>query len=616
MSELPKLDVSIPEFSGHHPFSKGEMPKLYRPADLMDFAPGKTLRTSFFEKYLVALAWKLDGPVPYAFRTADNQVRSLDAGCLGFLAHRNPPHIEFNIGPDGIITGVLPTKGLSDVYERIRPKLLLDLQGKADNESKNAVPPPGGLEIPLGDTRISPALLEKAFSNRGFSRTNGGKVIALNHDRAPFPFYFVNSTRSQPSIQPYLVAHPDLSKVRLGILEIRGVKLDHDYYHSSNLQDFPKRMHRGKAPEKFGLQLEFETITALEKFLDVALGEAEEKEPEHPEALNVDRPHETATISEVPSLSNSWWVNQNQTLKEEIEGGYLWSPKASKNGVFNQFYENMKSVAPGDMIFSYANQKIGHVGQALGRAIEATKPLEFGSRGDVWSDSGWLVRVHWWPLAVPIRPKDFIEELIPTLPAKYSPLQKNGDGLQSVYLAAIPDEMAQVLLSKSNEIVELVSEELEAQAGELPDRLADRIEQALRNDTTIDSTECDSVIKARRGQGKFRRNVASLEKGCRITNVREAILLRASHIKPWSLCQTNHERLDGNNGLLLTPTFDVLFDRGLLTFSDDANVIISARVSSEVRALIGLEMNLQTKPPFNDNQKSYLAFHRANIFKP
>lgn len=615
MSDLPKLDVSIPEFAGHHPFSKGIKPKFYRPEDLKDFAEGKTRRTNFFEQYLVALAWKLNGPVPYAFLTADNQIRSLDAGCLGFLAHRNTPQVEFIIGPDGTITGVLPTKALSNVYERMRPKLLLGLQGKADNGSKNAEYP-GGLEIQQGATSISPALLEEAFSDRGFSRSNGGKVIALNHDRAPFPFYFVNSTRGQSSIQPYLVAHPDLSNARPGILKIGGVKLDRNYYHSSNLLDFPKRMHTGKAPEKYGIQLEFETLAALEEFLDVALGEESSSDPARPETPNTNVPHESAKFFEVPVLASSWWVNQNQTLKEEIEGGYLWSPKTSKNGAFNQFYENMKSVAPGDLIFSYANQKIGHVGQALGRAIEMTKPLEFGTRGDVWSDNGWLVRVHWWPLAAPIRPKDFIQELVPTLPAKYSPLQKNGDGLQSVYLAALPERMAQLLLSKSKEIVGLLAEDINAQAGEVPDKFADRVEQGLRNDTTIDSTEYESVIKARRGQGKFRRNVASVEKGCRITNVREAILLRASHIKPWSLCQTNHERLDGNNGLLLTPTFDVLFDRGFLTFSDDGSAIISSRISSEVRALVGLELNLLTKPPFNDNQKSYLAFHRGNIFKP
>jgi hypothetical protein len=47
-----------------------------------------------------------------------------------------------------------------------------------------------------------------------------------------------------------------------------------------------------------------------------------------------------------------WWVNQNQTFRHEIEGGYLWSPKRNANGARNPFYESMREVAPGDLIFS------------------------------------------------------------------------------------------------------------------------------------------------------------------------------------------------------------------------------------------------------------------------
>ena len=45
-----------------------------------------------------------------------------------------------------------------------------------------------------------------------------------------------------------------------------------------------------------------------------------------------------------------WWVDQNQTFRHEIEGGYLWSPKRNANGARNPFYESMREVAPGDLI--------------------------------------------------------------------------------------------------------------------------------------------------------------------------------------------------------------------------------------------------------------------------
>jgi len=51
-----------------------------------------------------------------------------------------------------------------------------------------------------------------------------------------------------------------------------------------------------------------------------------------------------------------WWVNQNQTLRDEIQGGFIWSPKRNKNGSFNRFYENMKLVEPGDVILSFLPQ--------------------------------------------------------------------------------------------------------------------------------------------------------------------------------------------------------------------------------------------------------------------
>ena len=45
-----------------------------------------------------------------------------------------------------------------------------------------------------------------------------------------------------------------------------------------------------------------------------------------------------------------WWVNQNQTFRQEIAGGYLWSPKRNANGARNPFYESMREVSPGDLV--------------------------------------------------------------------------------------------------------------------------------------------------------------------------------------------------------------------------------------------------------------------------
>src|SRR5262249_5985705 len=147
------------------------------------------------------------------------------------------------------------------------------------------------------------------------------------------------------------------------------------------------------------------------------------------------------------STMSSWWVNQNQTYKHEVHGGFLWSPKANKNGGKNQFYDNMALVKPGDLIFSFCDTLIKAVGVALGPAQTADKP-DFGGAGKNWEKKGWLVPVEFSEIETHVRPKDFIEELRPHIADKYAPLQSNGNGNQSVYLASISDGFADVLLSK------------------------------------------------------------------------------------------------------------------------------------------------------------------------
>jgi putative restriction endonuclease len=75
-----------------------------------------------------------------------------------------------------------------------------------------------------------------------------------------------------------------------------------------------------------------------------------------------------------------WWVNQNQTFRQEFAGGYLWSPKRNANGHHNPFYESMREVAPGDMVFSFAGTLIAAYGIASSFAYEAPKPPSWAVR--------------------------------------------------------------------------------------------------------------------------------------------------------------------------------------------------------------------------------------------
>ncbi len=140
-----------------------------------------------------------------------------------------------------------------------------------------------------------------------------------------------------------------------------------------------------------------------------------------------------------------WWVNQNQTFRQELGGGYVWSPKRNANGARNPFYESMREISPGDIIFSFVDTRIAAIGIADSYCWEIPKPLEFGLTGQYWENVGWKVNVRFTPLPNKVRPKDHMGVLRAVLPERYSPLQSNGNGIQSVYLTQLPQHFAEVL---------------------------------------------------------------------------------------------------------------------------------------------------------------------------
>jgi putative restriction endonuclease len=308
-----------------------------------------------------------------------------------------------------------------------------------------------------------------------------------------------------------------------------------------------------------------------------------------------------------------WWVNQNQTFEHERQGGYMWSPKTKSNGGRNQFYDNMILVSPGDIVFSFAQQKIPCMGIIASKGYEALKPQEFGTAGINWEKIGWKVDVNYYDLKNDIRPKAHIDDLRPTLPSKYSPLQSNGDGLQGVYLASVPEEMAAVLLDKIGiEATEII----QTAAFTTEEDQEDKIEEIILHNKTISETEKEAVIKARRGQGLFRRNLESLESRCRVTGITNPNHLIAGHIKPWAKCENNVERLDGYNGLLLAPHIDHLFDKGYISFSDNGDLIVSPFADLQALAQMGVRGDLAvTVGTFTEKQKFYLDYHRKMVLK-
>ena len=314
-----------------------------------------------------------------------------------------------------------------------------------------------------------------------------------------------------------------------------------------------------------------------------------------------------------------WWVNHKQTVMHEVGGEYLWSPKTNKGGHLNRFYDNMRRASPGDYVLSFANGRIAYLGRISELAITAPKPSEFGAAGANWAHEGWYLPVLWSTLKTSVRPKEFIAEIRDLLPSTHSPIQaNNGNGNQGAYLAEIRFELFQAILGKAGVDLDLVFAEVDLASsfGTYAEELDDAVERQLSLSAALTITEKSQVVKARRGQGIFRANVQQFEPYCRLTGVSTDYLLIASHIKPWRSCENSAERLDGNNGLLLTPHVDLMFDRGLISFYDDGDLLISTRIDRSDLQLLGLRIGQFVRKDLNPRQVAYMTYHRANVFVP
>jgi len=153
--------------------------------------------------------------------------------------------------------------------------------------------------------------------------------------------------------------------------------------------------------------------------------------------------------------------------------------------------------------------------------------------------------------------------------------------------------------------------------------LRERIEQEMisriRSDETITATEKESLVNSRIGQGVFREKLlVDCGSKCPISQITDVRILRASHIKPWRFA-SNSDRLDPQNGVILSPTYDLLFDQGLITFEANKTIRISSQLSDETIRKLGLIdgatfRDLPLSPDENSKRLDFLKYHREKIF--
>ena len=132
--------------------------------------------------------------------------------------------------------------------------------------------------------------------------------------------------------------------------------------------------------------------------------------------------------------------------------------------------------------------------------------------------------------------------------------------------------------------------------------------------SNLTQTEKESIIKARVGQGQYRMSLlGKYGKRCIVTGIDNVKVLVASHIKPWSVCE-NHERIDSENGLLLSANLDKLFDCGLITFGNTGKLFISSFVGRENEKRLNISETIYVDLKASAQLIGYLSYHQDVLF--
>ncbi len=122
-------------------------------------------------------------------------------------------------------------------------------------------------------------------------------------------------------------------------------------------------------------------------------------------------------------------------------------------------------------------------------------------------------------------------------------------------------------------------------------------------------TERKGLVTSRIGQGAYRKSIIHRwDYKCAVTGFKKLEVLIASHIVPWSQ-SNNDERLDTHNGILLSPTYDALFDRHLISFENSGKIILSDKVEYRSFSKIGVT-GKETIRGFIEDNHYYLNRHR------
>jgi len=304
---------------------------------------------------------------------------------------------------------------------------------------------------------------------------------------------------------------------------------------------------------------------------------------------------------------NFFFVFQNKSYIEERRGGYLWAPQKNNLGQTFHHWTDMTKVKKGDIIFNSYKGELVSLLIAKEDCKEHERPSGLDSL-ELWAKNGWIVYAEYIDLKNPIVYKEHMDKILELQDEKYAPFNKSGRG-NTGYLFRVSKALANYLLG----LIEQANGNILGKvANNNNEQAVHKIEKELDSPILLGKTDKELIIKARIGQSIFKKQLLAREKKCKLCGVNDERFLIASHIKKWSE-SNNQERLDVDNGLLLCPNHDALFDKGFITFDGTGRIRISNNLDDNLKIFLNINDSLLIT--MNESQAHYMKWHRENRFQ-
>lgn len=147
----------------------------------------------------------------------------------------------------------------------------------------------------------------------------------------------------------------------------------------------------------------------------------------------------------------------------------------------------------------------------------------------------------------------------------------------------------------------------------LPDELLHTVGKATA--ALPKTTEIERLVVQRVGQDIFRRGLVDFWEGrCAVTGWPSRNSSGIATSSQWADCESDAERLDAYNGILLAIHLDAVFDKGLMTVEDDGAIVWAHIFGEDARQALGV-CGLHRVRGLAEGHRAYLPWHREKVFR-